>query len=381
MQKKLILKNDKGSITLFVLLSALFFLVIVASVGVSMRNKERRVDAEFDKIKLSYEKEIGNEDAVYYEKMHRIETEQWVPTGAEITNYDLTKGLTIRDSNGNEWVWIEVPKSVTASATNDEYIEIALRNYANEVVTRPADYSDTNHAGTGLTDSEYNAKKSKMLQSIKTYGGFYIGKYETGYKENNARSASGDTTQTAVIQQDAYPYNYVTCSQAENLAEGLNPSGATTTSLMFGIQWDLTLRYLKEKGKLTDSQLTNWSSMWGNYMDNRDNDTKLEITSEFAKKSTASPYNVFESIKGTKSNIIALLTTGASDTASRLNVYDFAGNLSEFTLEKYDGSYGPCTVRGGSFISDPLNGSAAHERSYYTADETNYDTGFRVSLY
>ena len=72
MQKKSILKNDKGSITLFVLLSALFFLVIVGSVGVSMRNKESRVDAEFQKVKNSYEQNLDNKDAIYNEKFQEL---------------------------------------------------------------------------------------------------------------------------------------------------------------------------------------------------------------------------------------------------------------------------------------------------------------------
>ena len=38
MQK--ILKNEKGSISLFVLLAALFFLVVVTSVGISYKNKD-----------------------------------------------------------------------------------------------------------------------------------------------------------------------------------------------------------------------------------------------------------------------------------------------------------------------------------------------------
>lgn len=63
MQK--IFKNEKGSISLFVLLSALFFLVVVTSVGVSFKNKERSIDSQFEKIKSGYEKDVGNESAVY----------------------------------------------------------------------------------------------------------------------------------------------------------------------------------------------------------------------------------------------------------------------------------------------------------------------------
>ena len=72
MQK--ILKNEKGSISLFVLLSALFFLVVVTSVGVSLKNKEASIDAQFEKTKLSYEKDVGNEEQVYNEesKKHTV---------------------------------------------------------------------------------------------------------------------------------------------------------------------------------------------------------------------------------------------------------------------------------------------------------------------
>ena len=72
MQK--IVKNEKGSISLFVLLSALFFLVVVTSVGVSLKNKEAGIDAQFEKTKLSYEKDVGNEEQVYAEesKKHTV---------------------------------------------------------------------------------------------------------------------------------------------------------------------------------------------------------------------------------------------------------------------------------------------------------------------
>ena len=66
MQK--ILKNNRGSITLFVVLSVLFFLVIVTSVAVSLRNKESAVDAQYERVKAAYEKDVGNEKALYEEK-------------------------------------------------------------------------------------------------------------------------------------------------------------------------------------------------------------------------------------------------------------------------------------------------------------------------
>ncbi len=65
MQK--ILKNERGSVALFVLLSALFFLVVVTGVAVSFKNKETQIDSQFEKIKLSYEKDA---EQVYNEAIN-----------------------------------------------------------------------------------------------------------------------------------------------------------------------------------------------------------------------------------------------------------------------------------------------------------------------
>lgn len=63
------IKKQEGSISLFVLLSLLFFLVVVTGVGVSSMNKETRIDSQFTRIKEIYEKDVGNEDIIYQAKM------------------------------------------------------------------------------------------------------------------------------------------------------------------------------------------------------------------------------------------------------------------------------------------------------------------------
>ena len=79
-------RNEKGSISLFVLLSALFFLVVVTSVGISFKNKEASIDAQFEKIKTSYEKDVGNEEQVYNEEIKK-KTVTFNPNGG---NVDIT---------------------------------------------------------------------------------------------------------------------------------------------------------------------------------------------------------------------------------------------------------------------------------------------------
>ena len=66
MQK--ILKNEKGAISLFILLTVLFFLIVVTSVGIFLMNKETQIDKQYEKIKTKYEK---NAEQVYEEAITR----------------------------------------------------------------------------------------------------------------------------------------------------------------------------------------------------------------------------------------------------------------------------------------------------------------------
>lgn len=64
-RKKLV--NQKGSITLFVLLAMIFFIVIILNMTMNVANKKQSQILEYDKIKQEYEKNINNIDQVYNE--------------------------------------------------------------------------------------------------------------------------------------------------------------------------------------------------------------------------------------------------------------------------------------------------------------------------
>ena len=55
-----------------------------------------------------------------------------MPKKAVVIEGDANKGIVIKDSNENEWTWIEVPMSVTAGKTSDNEIEEALKTYASD---------------------------------------------------------------------------------------------------------------------------------------------------------------------------------------------------------------------------------------------------------
>ena len=144
---------------------------------------------------------------------------------------------------------------------------------------------------------------------------------------------------------------------------------------MFGVQWDLVLKYLEIKGTAQADLKTNSTNL-GNYKNNLWN-----ITNENSKYSTDYGSNWTNGAYGkktSKSNI--LLSTGASETFSKQGIYDIAGNVWEWTLEYTSNSDHPCDYRGGNCY---CNGGAL-PAVYRISNSTTgyYDTvGFRVSLF
>ena len=317
------------------------------------------------------------------------ETRPYLPTGfTQVKGTTLKNGLTIQDGTGNQYVWVEVPKAErvykTAGLeikdfTDEEYtaIETDLHTYT-DVYRNGTNYKDEYYSGVGLTSEEYYSLKKMMLKSVYQNGGFYIGKYETGIEDAPKTSGSANVapTETPVIKQNAYPYNFVTCKQAQTLASNME-SGNHTSSLMFGVQWDLVLKYLETKGTSQADLKTNSKSL-GNYYDTLYNITNIEskyyFSSSSSSKWTSGAY-------GTKtSNSFILLSTGASDDFCKQGIYDLAGNVEEWTLEYTSTSSDPCVQRGGSFCTAGV-GAPVFDRDFGQTTTNSRDRGFRVSLF
>ena len=316
----------------------------------------------------------------------------YLPKGfRQVSGTTSENGLTIQDSTGNQYVWVEVPKTAevypTAGLeitefTEAEYtaIETDLHTYTNDYRngTRYKDeyYSD---AATGLTSVQYTELKQKMLKSVYQNGGFYIGKYETGTE--TARTSGSSSTapeETPVIKQNVYPYNYVTCSQAQTLATTKMESGDRTTSLLFGVQWDLTLKYLETKGT-SQADLKTDSTSWGNYKHNAWNITNENLKYAEEENNSLQPWTTATEKSKTASERI-LLSTGASESFSKMGIYDLAGNVWEWTLEYASITYNPCAILGGSYYPTGSDCPASYRSGGDTA-YSDYLIGARVALY
>ena len=326
----------------------------------------------------------------------------------------IDTGLVIKDANENEYVWVVVPKSLynntaynsnnakkPSSSTDYANIEYCLQQYTatyrNRTDNSDTYAADTDNVGWFADETAYNNLKNSMLKSVYENGGFYVGRYEAGIGTNRIRieaQVNGKypvPTTAPVSKADAYPYTYVTRTQAQNLASNVN-SGTKTSSLMFGVQWNLVLAFMHNKGNIADSTLTSNSTTIGNY---RDSVFQLSQTGKYATMSDGSLSSTWNpSTKSTTDfvdssrNKIAqssdgnaiLVTTGTSEKNKVMNIYDVAGNVAEWTLEKTSNTDRPCADRGGSYY-DAGSSSPAAFRFDRSTDYGYNVVGFRVSLF
>lgn len=329
-------------------------------------------------------------------KVIYLDVKMFIPSTSDTTPYlldrnstilsgtNLENGLVMIDGNKNEWVWIEVPKSIFSNVAytggqsitssegdeNLEKIEQTLKNYASDYGYE--NWNDVYYEGCGLeSEGQYISLKNRMLKSVFDNGGFWIGRYEAGsneYLQNENEVKDRDL----VIQKDKYTYNFVITEKAQELSETLVTNNERVSSLMFGIQWDLICKYIETKNiKLEDGTLVNEyflthnSKEIGNY-----SSSKFTITSMNAQKlnSNESNYSAIAQNQVKNANEGILLTTGASDTNKILNIYDLAGNQFEMTLEHSKTDEYPTTVRGGE------SGGAGYLSSH---DYVEYNIGYK----
>ena len=314
----------------------------------------------------------------------------------------IDTGLVIQDANENEYVWVVVPKSLynntnynsnnakkPSSSTDYANIEYCLQQYTktyrNGTSYSDVYYPDDKNVGWFADETAYNNLKNSMLKSVYENGGFYVGRYEAGIETTGTNRTSIEAqvngkypvpTTAPVTKADAYPYTYVTRTQAQNLASNVK-LGTKTSSLMFGVQWDLVLAFMHNKGNIADSTLTSNSTTIGNY-----NDNLWTIKNANAKYSTnnGSTFTACPNPFKKESNSGIVLTTGADSSFSVQNIYDIAGNVWEWTLEKASYVSYPCATRGGGYS----NGGSYCPAAYRTNSSTtiaNDNIGFRLSLW
>ena len=307
-------------------------------------------------------------------------TSTWGDGSTAPSQDSVDYGLVIKDEKNNEWVWVPVDKGTLATMYEESSDEKTLCGTEGETAVKTKLYSKSEiisgqtRTEPGKTSgfrepdlvvgsgSSYDTKeeyyktilgfKSKekmaeafvaeykeMIESIRKYGGFYIGRYEL--------SEAGVQKNQPTLTNTNWYNLYKKC-------KSLNASDKVETRMIWGCQWDVTMNWLISSGAKTSDEVNKDSSSWGNY----------EGTSVKADDGTTE-------IKASENRNV--LNTGITTFTMANNIYDLAGNCEEWTQEAHrtyyfrayrgghysvNGSYIPASYRG----DDGVGGSPSQRQ-------------------
>ena len=266
----------------------------------------------------------------------------------------VNKGLVISDSRGNEYVWISCTVDSSSNKLQYKRTEWGVekdgtdnsRAIKDELTLKDIDvtYSKTD------TDNGINEEISKEIvaqinaekESIKKYGGYYIGRYEVG-KDNK----------TAVIKAEQEPYVNIKWSKAYELAKGIGGGEGATTYLCSSYSWDTAINFIQNTtGKNYATSIIGFNGNW----------KSQEVKDSSGK--VIKPVNTAQR-----------LNTGL--TTALCNIYDMGGNVGEFTTELNPGTSETVVLRGGN---NHYNVPAGGRWDFISGYAVSY-CGFRATLF
>ena len=355
-----IITREQRGITLITLVVTIIVLIILAGVSIAMLVGENGIITQAQRAKENtelaekQEKEdmgeledlidryangnkslsvvTGNEttNTIVYDKYGNKVV---VPAGFKIINPDddVTKGIIIEDvsagntiSKGNQFVWIPVGNIYTDLDGNSTNITLGRYAFNSEgkskLMQTGNEYQDKiliSENFLELVNNEYGNTLAKDLKDfvIKTQEnkGYYISRYEIGDNMaiDNERTQSSGIGNIPISKAGVYPYNYVRQAQAATLSQTMYDNSNFETDLINSYAWDTAIEFIQ------------------NFSGDIDYSQQTSLEQNMILKTGA--------LKNTTSN----------DNDERCNIYDMAGNVSEWTTETYVNEENPCTHRGG----------------------------------
>lgn len=249
-----------------------------------------------------------------------------IPEGYKHVCGELNNGFVIeRCSDGSQFVWIPVESLDSNGTLDGEHFseKFGRRNYMND------EFSDDEFK------EALNDELLEQLESVKKYGGFYISRY------NISKSSEGKPQSVKGVM----PWVNINFDDAKKVASTIEDNETVKSHLTFGAEYDSVLEWFIETKTL--AEIAEDSTEWGNYW-NTEN----------------SPKKVVE--------------TGSREEWCANNIYDFAGNVDEWTQEQNESLYR--VVRSGNYDDCGNNYPVAYRGCINPNNDYGY-TGFRTTLY
>jgi len=159
---------------------------------------------------------------------------------------------------------------------------------------------------------ELQTNFDKIKQSVITYGGFWIGRYETGNLIATKDVAPVVVKNNSNIASINWYYMY---QNSKSIVQNVNAKNAGIESgMIWGNQWDATLNWFLTSSNQNVKKYVTDSISKGNYLETNENKS---------------------------------ISTGLNDDYQANNIYDMAGNVWDWTLESFGER--SRTVRGGDY--------------------------------
>ena len=356
------IQREKG-ITLIALVITIIVLLILAGVSIAMltgqngiltqaQNSKQVTEeaAEQEKRKLSQAEANTHLEAYTYTDTEGNTAK--IPAGFAVSNVEaenlVSKGLVIIGSNGNEYVWIPCTEDtykreeIAWGVENDNNTK-AIKDELSLNEATPSDIEQQNGITIDVLKEIFRQVTSE-INSVKTNGGYYIGRYEVGKENNNA-----------VVKANQEPYANIKWREAYKQAKEIDVGTSATSYLCSSYAWDTAVKFIQ-----THSTATNYATSRDNFNGNWYDKEVKDKTGKVIKEA----------------NTAVKLNTGL--TTSYANIYDMGGNVGEFTTELNPNTSETVVVRGGHYNG---TGKTAGYRWDGYSYGTIYDYGFRSTLF
>ena len=263
------------------------FMVTITISGCSNNRNEMQEQSEILQTNYNYK------NPIIPEGFHTVETEtaSWKRVD-DATVEGWNSGLVIEDDKGNQFVW--VPCSVDE---NNEIVKYGryFWTYTTDKGMQLINYDERyiKHLTVTSTGEDYSYyeddnKNEEVKEMVKKYGGFFIGRYELGYENEEV-----------VVKKGCNPVVDIDKKQAVELTSNIIQSKSVQTYLITSFCYDTTIKWIEKSNH--------------NFCEN--------------------PVKYQNFIED--NNYIAK-NTGESEETN--NIYDFFGNVTEITTEKYSGN-------------------------------------------
>ncbi len=235
-----------------------------------------------------------------------------------------------RCTDGSQFVWIPVGSLKSNGTLDGKYFveKFGRRNYMHD-----------KFAKSGFSERV----DSEQIKSIKQYGGFYISRFNISKSpEEKPQSIKG-----------AMPWTEINFYDAHMVASTFEDNETVTSHMPFGAEYDSVLEWFIQSKARTSSEIVFDSTNWGNHFN-------------------------------TTNSSGSLIETGSIEKYCTNNIYDFAGNISEWTQETFyaqdDGMDLNRVPRGGEYDQRGYEYPVATRYNCCSPEDEFPNTGFRIVL-